>query len=205
MARLHDLDMNRISNRDKLLQEGLRVVHERGYAGASVRDIVRAAGVPQGSFTNHFASKEAFGLEIIDLYFAGTETLLKETLRNDALPPLQRLRAYVEASRNGMCRDGMRRGCLIGNFSIEASEHSEAIRARVAAIFNDVQNAIEYCLRAAVLAGELASQTNCRDLAGFILSSMQGAVLLGKAQRSTAPIESFERMLFSQVLRVAGV
>jgi TetR/AcrR family transcriptional repressor of nem operon len=48
------------SNREKILTEGLRVVHERGFAGASVRDIVEAAKVPQGSFTNHFASKEAF-------------------------------------------------------------------------------------------------------------------------------------------------
>ena len=40
------------------------VVHERGFAGASVRDILEVAKVPQGSFTNHFASKEAFCLEI---------------------------------------------------------------------------------------------------------------------------------------------
>jgi TetR/AcrR family transcriptional repressor of nem operon len=48
------------SNREKILTEGLRVVHERGFAGASVRDIVEAAKVPQGSFTNQkkpFVSK----------------------------------------------------------------------------------------------------------------------------------------------------
>jgi len=43
-------------------------VHQQGLAGASVRDIVEAAGVPQGSFSNHFASKEAFGIEILDLF-----------------------------------------------------------------------------------------------------------------------------------------
>ena len=61
--------MQKQTNRDKLLANGLRVVHQRGLAGASVRDIVEAAGVPQGSFSNHFASKEAFGVEILDLYF----------------------------------------------------------------------------------------------------------------------------------------
>ena len=59
--------MPKPSNREKILTEGMRVVHEHGFAGASVRDIVQAAGVPQGSFTNHFASKEAFGLEVIEL------------------------------------------------------------------------------------------------------------------------------------------
>ena len=62
--------MSRPSHRQKILTTGLQVVHQRGFAGASVRDIVQAAGVPQGSFTNHFASKEAFGLQIIDLYLA---------------------------------------------------------------------------------------------------------------------------------------
>jgi AcrR family transcriptional regulator len=60
--------MARPSHREKLLHVGMQVVHARGFAGASVRDIVQAAGVPQGSFTNHFASKEAFGLEVIDLF-----------------------------------------------------------------------------------------------------------------------------------------
>src|ERR1700675_2490804 len=99
--------MSRPSNRDKILTEGLRVVHERGFAGASVRDIVQAAGVPQGSFTNHFASKEAFGLEVIDLYFANGREVMRETLLNDAQPPLQRLAAYIDAGKNRLNRDSM--------------------------------------------------------------------------------------------------
>ncbi len=44
----------RRSNRDKLLTEGLRVVQELGFSGASVRDITTAANVSLGSFTSHF-------------------------------------------------------------------------------------------------------------------------------------------------------
>jgi TetR/AcrR family transcriptional repressor of nem operon len=83
--------MSRPSHRGKILAEGLKVVHERGFAGASVRDIVQAAGVPQGSFTNHFASKEAFGLEILEMYFANSLEVVRDTLRNDALAPLKHL------------------------------------------------------------------------------------------------------------------
>ena len=80
--------MERVSNREKILNEGLKVVHAHGFANASVRDIVAAAGVPQGSFTNHFESKEAFGLEILDLYFAGSRATMRETLLNEALDPV---------------------------------------------------------------------------------------------------------------------
>jgi len=193
--------MPKPSNREKILTEGMRVVHEHGFAGASVRDIVQAAGVPQGSFTNHFASKEAFGLEVIELYFANSRIVIGETLRNDALPPLQRLRAYLEASKTRLNRDSMRNGCLFGNFTAEASDHSEAIRHRLVEIFAEVQASIAYCLRAAVAASELPAGFDCDDVAGFVVSSLQGANLLAKAQRSPVPVERLQRILFSMVLR----
>jgi TetR/AcrR family transcriptional regulator, transcriptional repressor for nem operon len=192
--------MPKPSNREKILTEGLRVVHERGFAGASVRDIVQAAGVPQGSFTNHFASKEAFGLEILDLYLANGRQVMGETLRNDALPPLERLAAYIDAGKNRLNRDGMRNGCLFGNFTAEASDHSEVIRQRLVAIFAEVQGSVAYCLRAAVTAGELPQNFDCDEVAAFVVSSLQGATLLAKAQRSPAPVERFKQILFSNIL-----
>src|SRR5277367_1024386 len=92
--------MPKPSNREKILTEGLRMVHEHGFANASVRDIVQAAGVPQGSFTNHFASKEAFGLEILEIYRENTRANIADTLRNDARKPLERLAAYIDVVKS---------------------------------------------------------------------------------------------------------
>src|ERR1700756_321708 len=103
--------MPKPSHREKLLHVGMQVVHERGFGGASVRDIVQAAGVPQGSFTNHFASKEAFGLEVIDLYFANACALMRRTLRNAALPPLQRLREFIDFDSDAGDGAGVKNGC----------------------------------------------------------------------------------------------
>jgi TetR/AcrR family transcriptional repressor of nem operon len=192
--------MAKTSNREKILTEGLRVVHERGFANASVRDIVAAAGVPQGSFTNHFASKEAFGLEIIDLYFANASTSIAETLRNDALPPLDRLGMYIDRQLARMGANNMRNGCLFGNFTAEIGDSSEAIRTRVVEIFGESRAALSYCLKAAVAAGEITKMIDCDDIAAFIVSSLQGAILLSKAQRTGEPVERFKRILFSMVL-----
>lgn len=192
--------MAKPSNRDKLLTEGLRVVHERGFAGAGVRDIVAAAGVPQGSFTNHFASKEAFGLEIINLYFSSTGPMLDSTLRNEALTPLARIRAYVDANIHRLNETGMRNGCLFGNFIAEASEHSEAIRQRIVAILAEMERAIAVCLREAVQARELPPDFGCDEIAAFVMSGLQGATLLAKAQRSPRPMECFKHTLFTKIL-----
>src|ERR1700677_3898317 len=134
--------MSRPSHKEKLLSDGLRLVHQRGFGASSVRDIVRAAGVPQGSFTNHFASKEAFGLEVLDLYYARSCKMMRETLGNEALSPLGRIRAYVEAYRSFFRQQGCQHGCLCGNFAAEASDQSEPLRKRNEEIFADLQRRI---------------------------------------------------------------
>ena len=196
--------MPKPSHREKLLQVGLQVVHERGFRGASVRDIVQAAGVPQGSFTNHFASKEAFGLEVVERYAAQAEATMSQTLRNEHLAPLQRLRAFVERSKTGLADDGPRNGCLLGNFSAESNDCGEALRGRVVQALDAMQDALAFCLRAAVAAGELAPSTDCDESAEFILAALQGATLLAKAQRSARPLERFEDVLFERVLERAA-
>jgi TetR/AcrR family transcriptional regulator, transcriptional repressor for nem operon len=188
------------SHRQKILIEGLRVVHERGFAGASVRDIVEAAGVPQGSFTNHFVSKEAFCLEILDLYFKDASATMDATLRNDSLPPLKRLRAYVDAQIKFLSQIGLQNGCLVGNFSAEASDHSEIIRKRLIEIYEEVSQSIAYCLKAAVKIGELPRKTECDELGGFLVASLQGAILQAKAERSAAPLKRFKHLVFSTLL-----
>ena len=193
--------MNKLSNREKILVAGLKLVHERGFGGASVRDIIEAAGVPLGSFTNHFASKEAFGLEILNLYFARTREILAQTLLNDALPPLQRLHDYIKANTKTAQHEGAKIGCLFGNFSAETSFASDAIRNRLVEIFNEIRQAVEYCLQAAVASGDLPAATECEDIAALIVSSLQGAILLAKAYRNSEPTDQFERTLFSAILR----
>jgi len=196
--------MPKPSHREKLLQVGLQVVHERGFRGASVRDIVQAAGVPQGSFTNHFASKEAFGLEVVALYAARAETAMRQTLRNEHLPPLQRLRAFIERSQAGFADDGARNGCLLGNFSAESNDCGEALRVRVVGALAAMQDALAFCLHAAVAAGQVAPSTDCDEVAAFILAGLQGATLLAKAQRSPRPLQRFEDVLFGRVLELAA-
>ncbi len=39
------------------------------------------------------------------------------------------------------------------------------------------------------------------DIAGFIVSSLQGAFLIAKAQRDMEPMERFRQILFSTILQ----
>jgi TetR/AcrR family transcriptional regulator, transcriptional repressor for nem operon len=68
----------------------------------------------------------------------GTRAMIDETLRNDSLAPPKRLRAFVDGQINYLNRNGWRNGCLVGNFTAEASEHSEVIRKRIVQIFEEM-------------------------------------------------------------------
>jgi TetR/AcrR family transcriptional repressor of nem operon len=199
-VRTYYIVMGKISNRERLLVNGRKVVLERGYVGASVRDIVEAAGVPQGSFTNHFDSKEAFALEILELYFADNRIVIGGTLLNDALAPLKRLRNYLDATIAVIRNHDTKNGCLISNFAAEASDHSELIRHRLAQIFDELREAVAYCLKAAVKDGELSKNFKVSEVANFIVTGLQGAILVSKVERDLSFAENFKKTLFATVL-----
>ena len=193
--------MARESHRENLLAGGVHLVHERGYGETSVRDIVKAAGAPQGSFTNHFASKEQFGLEVLDLYYGVIQSVVDQTLRNDKRSPLKRLKAYFDIHIASIESYGCKRGCMFGNTSAEANDDREALRLRVVEMLDAVTVSVEYCLKAAVKAGEIPAGTKTKDLAGYITSSFQGAILMSKAYRSVEPVERFKRILLASITK----
>jgi TetR/AcrR family transcriptional regulator, transcriptional repressor for nem operon len=195
-----EIAVPRPSHKEKLLEEGLKVVLAQGYNGASVRDIVRAAGVPHGSFTNHFRSKEAFAQQVLDKYFSIVSGKIEKTLRNDSLSPLVRLCAWLDAQIDFLKLSEFRSGCLIGNFALEAGGQCNSIRDRLAEQIKTIEEAVASCLQAAVDAGELSASTNVSALAGFIYSSWQGAILQAKVEQRVEPLERFKSILFGCLL-----
>ena len=127
--------MPKPSLKDNILDAGLKAMFRTGYHGTSVRDVTSAAGAPQGSFTNHFRSKEAFASEVLGRYFDHTRALVAEALEDSSLTPRARLRRYLDIITGRLEADGYGRGCLIGDLSLEASGSSELLRVRLTEIF----------------------------------------------------------------------
>lgn len=192
--------MAKASMKEEILCKGFQVFLDKGYMGASVRDISTAAGVSLGTFTGHFSSKEAFALEALNVYYAAFKLNISQTLCDESLPPLKRLKAFLDnkSEEENSCSEY---GCEIGNFGIEASKHSEPIRVRMSEIFTETEEALTQCLKAAVKSGDIAKNTDCKALSGFIYGSMQGAFLQSKIENSDLPIKRFKKLLFSNLLQ----
>ena len=193
--------MPRPSLREQILRAGLPVMFRSGYHAASVRDICAAAAVPQGSFTNHFRSKEAFTIEVLNRYFDYLKGLGHEVLSDLTLTPRQRLERYLEVITDKLERDRWMTGCLIGDFSLQASSHSNLLRKRLDAIFREWRALFASCIAAAQEAGEVSSDFDAEDLAEFMLTSWQGAILRMKVERSPAALKRFKTVMFATVFR----
>lgn len=193
--------MSKPSHRDALLAAGLKVMFSSGYEGASVRDICAAAGAPQGSFTNHFRSKEAFAQEVLDRYFDNVQGHIRKSLGDTSLSPRQRLQRYLDLITNVLAHDKWSRGCLIGDFSLETTSQSQLLRDRLEAIFQQWRIPFAACIAEAQAIGEIDSPFDPIDLAEFLLASWEGAILRMKVERGPAALERFKKIAFQTVFK----
>jgi TetR/AcrR family transcriptional repressor of nem operon len=190
--------MSRPSNREDIVQAGLKCLVEKGFNAVGVQDITDAAGVPKGSFYNHFESKEALGVEIVERY--GANQTRREILTDPAVPPLQRLRRHFDRISALFADSHFTRNCILGGFSAELANQSEPIRESLRKVYGQWTKDIEVAIHEAQAKGEIASKTKASDLAAFLLDAYEGALLRARVERSRKPFDRFMKFAFSELL-----
>ena len=193
--------MPRHSVRDQVLAAGLEVFRTHGYHASSVQDITTAAGVPKGSFYNHFAGKEALAVASIYEYVA--ESPVAILLDASAGTPLERLRAHFDTYSERFIASKFTRGCLMGNFANEIADHSDSVRETLAGAFDGWCALIEALLVEAQQAGDIAAQSNPADLAAFVVNSWEGALTRARVTNTEEPLRIFFDTVFGVVLQEA--
>jgi len=185
--------------REQIVVAGLETLHRRGFNGCGVQDITDAAGVPKGSFYNHFESKEALGVAVLDRYWQICGEQL-QLLSDERVPPIERLRGYFESLMGNIAAMGYTRGCLIGNFSIELADQSRLVRERLTTIFAAWTRALEACIREAQRTGAVGSTLDAHTLAVLLLSAWEGTVMRVKVDKDDAAFRQFMTVVFTDLL-----
>ena len=189
--------MARPNVREKIVGAGLKVLIEKGFNGCGVQDITAAAGVPKGSFYNHFESKEALGAEVVDRYRNNPR---RAALADTSLPALQRLRAHFERLNEAYTSAHFGRGCLLGNFSAELADQSQMIRERLADLYLSWSTDIAAVIAEAQSDGSITTKTPAADLAAFLLDAYEGALLRARVEKSGRAFDRFMKVTFTQIL-----
>ena len=192
--------MTRPNVREKLVSAGLDTLYRRGFNGCGVEDITRAAGVPKGSFYNHFESKEALGIEVLERFWRSGGPRLK-ILRDQTLPPVERLRRYFDSLADVLAGWDYQTGCMIGNFSTELANQSRATRDRLSLILAEWTRAIEDCVREAQKAGGTRADLDPATIATFLINAWEGTCSRTKVDKDSKAVEHFREIVFTTVFR----
>jgi len=89
--------VDRDVKRAELASAAARVFGERGVAGTAVSDIVRAAGVAQGTFYLYFDSKDDVLLAVAERFVADVGTAMEASVSGSEVSAPERLRTLVAA------------------------------------------------------------------------------------------------------------
>lgn len=186
--------------RETLCRAGVAALTEKGFSATGIDEILKSVGVPKGSFYHFFASKEAYGSELITLYACYFVRKLDRFLLDESLTPLKRIEAFCEEAERGMQRFDFRRGCLVGNLGQEMGALPESFRVQLTDVLLDWQARFERCLDEAKAAGEISTKADSARLAAFFWIGWEGAVLRAKLERNGEPLRVFAE-LFLMSLR----
>jgi TetR/AcrR family transcriptional regulator, transcriptional repressor for nem operon len=185
--------------RESLLRAGVAVLTEKGFSSAGIEEILRDANVPKGSFYHFFASKEAFGMALIDRYAEYFARKLDRTLKNEHRSPLERLHDFVADAEAGMRRYDFKRGCLVGNLGQELNVLPQGYRERLCQVLADWEARTTQCLRQAQAAMEISSEIDCENVAAFFWIGWEGAVLRAKLEGGPAALRTFANGFFASL------
>jgi TetR/AcrR family transcriptional repressor of nem operon len=189
-----------VTTKERIAEAGLKLFHERGFNGTSVQDIVAAAGVPKGSFYNHFSSKEALAVEAVRRYAATLRISMLTAAEAAEASPLARIEAHLRYRVALIERDGFQHGCLLANLAAEVPAHSAALAQAVSDRLQNWASTLARTIQEAQEAGELASTATADALADYVVNGFGGATTRARLSRGRAPLDEFLAITFDALL-----
>ncbi|QKJ87052.1 TetR/AcrR family transcriptional regulator [Paramixta manurensis] len=194
--------MNKVTRNDTcehLLATGEQLCLQRGFTGMGLSELLSLAGVPKGSFYHYFRSKEAFGVALLERYFALSNHVLRAWFADEESNPRQRILDYYARAERTFREHGHIEGCLAVKLSAEVCDLSEEMRNAMNNGSAAVIEILTHALQQASTKNALRLARSPDDIAETIYLLWLGASLQSKMRRDSGPLANalveIERML----------
>jgi len=174
-------------------------MHRKGFSEAGIQEVLESTGVPKGSFYYYFKSKEDFGLQVLDLYSMVMLQTLQARMAPTDMPIIDRLRGFFRDMTNHAVENEFT-GCPIGNLSQEMGSINSSFSRKLNDIFTKLESELARRIREAQLAGEINKEVDPDQVAIFLVSSWEGALLRMKLTKNSIPFDIFEQTAFGNIL-----
>lgn len=177
----------RTDTRERVLHTAIELFRSQGYHGTGLNQVLAEGGAPKGSLYFHFpGGKEQLAVEAVTV--GGSKLCAMIAAMLAAAPdPVSGLDAMIDAIAADLAGSDFRRGCPVATVAQDASS-SDPIRLACATAFASWRAAIEHFLLR-------HNVPNAADLATTLLAAIEGAQILARNQKDTAPLYAVARQL----------
>src|SRR6266478_5914612 len=180
--------------RQEIIRKAAPIFNQRGYDGAALSDLMRATGLEKGGIYRHFDSKQQLAAEAFD--YAWRETFDSrihdlDTISN-TVDRLKQLTAnFVE--RRGVIPGG----CPLLNTATDTDDGNLVLRVRARKALRVWRNYLISMIRAGIKAREIRPRIDAKKLATLIISSLEGAIMVYRLDRTAEALRGVQAHLGS--------
>ena len=170
-------------SRAKLVSATAQLLQRQGYHATGLAEIVEKSAAPRGSLYFYFpGGKEALACEALQQSGAHWRGRLEEVVSSSADVGAA-VNSACQAIAGWMEESGFELGCPLATVALEAGSTSESVRQVCVEHFAGWEHTLTRKLVAQGMDAAAASRT-----ALFVLSTIEGAMLLSKIRRDTTPL-----------------
>ena len=179
-----------VSPRDRMVASAALLIRERGAHSTAISDVLEHSGAPRGSAYHYFpGGRTQLLCEAVD--FASDHTAARIS---SAATGLDVLDAVVSGFRKQLTKSDYRAGCPVVAVAVEAGDPTKDenvdVLDRAGAAFARWTDLI-----AQRLADDGVAADRARELAVFMTSAIEGALVMARATRDVEPLDVTHRQL----------
>ena len=181
------------STRERLIAAAARLFQERGYAGVGLSEVLAAAGAPKGSLYHHFPEGKAqLAAAALEAAGANLEASLHHAraVGGDAAGMIE---GYGDLLAGWLEGSGFTRGCPIATVALEQAGEDGVLSDVVRTVFARWRAALS-----SAIAEQGVSAGRAERLADLALASVEGALILARAERNAEPV----RVIAGEIARM---
>ncbi len=171
------------------------LIQSRGYNAFSYKDLAEAIGIRTASIHYHFATKSDLGVAVMERYIADLEASLAAIDRggHSNRGKLERfIELYSEPEARGVI-------CLCGSLASDRETLPAPLQKAISTYLKISERWLREAIRTGVRDQDFAFKGQPADAATLLLSSLQGGLLLSRAQGGKALVSTVQKVFLESL------
>ena len=173
--------------RRAIIRQAAPIFNRKGYEGAAMSDLMDATGLEKGGIYRHFKSKQQLAAEAFDYAWdVAFQLRIKDT--EQIANSVDRLQQWVRNFRER--REGLvPGGCPLLNTAIDADNGNSVLRHKAERALDGWMDRLRKTVEQGKRAKEIRAELDAEEVAGTIISTLEGSLMISRLQRSERAID----------------